>query len=98
MNLQNMMMQARKMQKDIEKTKKELENKNNDSRSQFVTATIYGNGKLKSININMEELENDDKDMLEDMILVAVNNDIDSMEKDKKEKFCKYCQMLNGLM
>ncbi len=98
MNLQNMMMQARKMQKDIEKTKKELESKTYDGSSQFVTATIYGNGKLKSININMEELENDDKDMLEDMILVAVNNAIDSMEKDKEEKFGKYGQMLNGLM
>ena len=84
--------------KNENETKKELESKTYDGSSQFVTATIYGNGKLKSININMEELENDDKDMLEDMILVAVNNAIDSMEKDKEEKFGKYGQMLNGLM
>ena len=54
MNLQNMMMQARKMQKDIEKTKSELESKDYEGNSQFVTAVVSGNGKLKSINIDME--------------------------------------------
>ena len=85
MNLQNMMMQARKMQKDIEKTKKELESKTYDGSSQFVTATIYGNGKLKSININMEELENDDKDMLEDLMMIAINQGISQVEKEKED-------------
>ena len=40
MNLQNMMMQARKMQKDIEKTKSELESKDYEGNSQFVTAVL----------------------------------------------------------
>ena len=97
MNLQNMMMQARKMQKDIEKTKSELESKDYEGNSQFVTAVVSGNGKLKSINIDMEELASDDREILEDMVLVAVNNAIDKMEKDKEEKFGKYGQMFNGL-
>ena len=97
MNLQNMMMQARKMQKDIEKTKSELESKDYEGNSQFVTAVVSGNGKLKSINIDMEEAS-DDREILEDMVLVAVNNAIDKMEKDKEEKFGKYGQMFNGLM
>mgnify|MGYP001230851274 CR=1 FL=1 len=97
MNLQNMMMQARKMQKDIEKTKSELESKDYEGNSQFV-AVVSGNGKLKSINIDMEELASDDREILEDMVLVAVNNAIDKMEKDKEEKFGKYGQMFNGLM
>ena len=36
--------------------------------------------------------------MLEDMVLVAVNNAIENMEKDKQEKLGKYSNMLNGLM
>ena len=36
--------------------------------------------------------------VLEDMVLVAVNNAIGKMEKDKEEKFGKYGQMFNGLM
>lgn len=91
-------MQARKMQKDIEKANSELENKTYESSSQFVTATICGTGKLKSINIDVEELSNEDKEILGDMVLVAVNNAIDKMQKDREEKFGKYSQMFNGLM
>ena len=72
--------------------------KDYEGNSQFVTAVVSGNGKLKSINIDMEELASDDREILEDMVLVAVNNAIDKMEKDKEEKFGKYGQMFNGLM
>ena len=72
--------------------------KDYEGNSQFVTAVVSGNGKLKSINIDMEELASDDREILEDMGLVAVNNAIDKMEKDKEEKFGKYGQMFNGLM
>ena len=61
--------------------------KDYEGNSQFVTAVVSGNGKLKSINIDMEELASDDREILEDMVLVAVNNAIDKMEKDKEEKF-----------
>ena len=93
MNMQAIMMQAKKMQRDIEKTQNELE-----SKSQLVTAVVGGNNKLISINIDVDSIEQDDKEMLEDMILVAVNNAIENMEKDKKEKLGKYSNMLNGLM
>ena len=96
--MQNLMMQAKKMQKDIEKTQKELESKIYEGSSQIVTVSVNGNGKLLSINIEIDDLTNDDKEMLEDMILIAVNNAIDKMEKDKEEKFGKYGQMFNGLM
>ena len=64
----------------------------------MVTAVVVGNNKLISINIDVDSIEQDDKEMLEDMILVAVNNAIENMEKDKKEKLGKYSNMLNGLM
>ena len=95
MNMQAIMMQAKKMQRDIEKTQNELESKTYEGKSQLVTAVVGGNNKLISINIDVEQ---DDKEMLEDMILVAVNNAIENMEKDKKEKLGKYSNMLNGLM
>lgn len=98
MNMQNLMMQARKMQKDIEKAQGELEKKVYEGNSQLVTAKIGGNGKLLSIEFDLDEITKDDKEMLEDMILIAVNNAIDKKEKDKEEKFGKYGQMFNGLM
>ena len=55
MNMQNLMMQAKKMQKDIEKTQKELESKIYEGSSQIVTASVNGNGKLLSINIEIDD-------------------------------------------
>lgn len=98
MNMQALMMQAKKMQKDIEKTQKELESKSYEGKSQLVTAVVGGNNKLISIKIDVDVIDSDDKDMLEDMILLAVNNAIDNMEKDKQEKLGKYSNMLNGFM
>ena len=91
MNMQAIMMQAKKMQRDIEKTQNELESKTYEGKSQLVTAVVGGNNKLISINIDVDSIEQDDKEMLEDMILVAVNNAIENMEKDKKEKLGFKC-------
>ena len=98
MNMQSLMMQAKKMQRDIEKSQKELENREYAGKSQLVSATMGGNNKLLSIKIEMDDISLDDKEMLEDMILIAVNDAISKMEKDKEEKFGKYGQMFNGLM
>lgn len=98
MNMQNLMMQAKKMQKDIEKAQSELESKSYEGKSQLVTAVVSGKGNLVSIKIDMNEISSDDKEMLEDMVLVAINNAIEKMEEDKNAKFGKYGQMFNGLM
>ena len=98
MNMQNLMMKAKKMKKDIENAQNELESKVYEVKSQLVTATVSGKNKLISIKIDMDEVGNDDKELLEDMILVAVNSAIDKMEEDKEAKFGKYGQMFNGLM
>ena len=98
MNMQAIMMQAKKMQKDMENKQKELEGKFYEGKSQLVTATISGKNELVSIKIDTDEISSDDKEMLEDMVMIAVNDAIKKMEADKKEKFGKYGNMLNGLM
>ena len=98
MNMQAIMLQAKKMQKDIENKQKELEEKFYEGKSQLVTATISGKNELVSIKIDTDEISSDDKEMLEDMVMIAVNDAIKKMEADKQEKFGKYGNMLNGLM
>ena len=98
MNMQNLMAQANKMKRDIEKTQKELESKNYEGKSQLVTAVVNGTGRLVSLNIEIDDISSDDKEMIEDMVLVAINNAMDKMDKDKEEKLGKYGQMFNGLM
>ena len=98
MNIQTIMMQAKKMQKDMEKKQKKLDDKFYEGKSQLVTATISGKNELVSVKINTDEISSDDKEMLEDMVMIAVNDAIKKMEADKQEKFGKYGNMLNGLM
>ena len=98
MNMQSLMLQAKKMQKDMEKAQKELEEKEYTGKSQLVTVVMSGSNKLLSVKFEMEEINSDDKELLEDMVVVAINDAIGKMEKDKAEKFGKYGQMFNGLM
>ncbi|MGM9881286.1 MAG: YbaB/EbfC family nucleoid-associated protein [Bacilli bacterium] len=98
MNMQNIMMQAKKMQKDIEKIQSDLESQVYEGNSQLVTAIINGKNKLMSIKINDADLSSDDMEVLEDMVVVAVNNAIEKMEADKAQKLGKYSQFLNGMM
>lgn len=98
MNMQNIMMQAKKMQKDIEKIQSDLESQDYEGSSQFVTATISGKNRIMSIRIKDADLSLDDMEVLEDMIVVAVNNAIEKMEADKEKKLGKYSQFLNGMM
>ena len=98
MNMQAIMMQAKKMQKDMKNKQKELEGKFYEGKSQLVTATISGKNELVSIKIDTDDISSDDKEMLEDMVMIAVNDAIKKMEADKQEKFGKYGNMLNGLM
>ena len=98
MNMQSLMLQAKKMQKDMEKAQKELEEKEYTGKSQLVTVVMSGSNKLLSVKFELEEINSDDKELLEDMVVVAINDAIGKMEKDKAEKFGKYGQMFNGLM
>lgn len=97
MNMQNLMIQAKKMQRDLEKAQKELEEKEYIGKSQLVNVTLNGKGRIISMDINMNDISADDKEILEDMVIVAVNDAIEKMEKEKEEKFGKYGQMVNGL-
>ncbi len=98
MNMQAIMMQAKKMQKDIENAQKELENSVYEGTSQLVSVKINGKHELISVKINSEEIDKDDIEMLEDMFLVAVNEANKNLEDDKQVKLGKYGKMLNGMM
>ena len=97
MNIQAMMKQAQKLQKDMMNAKNEIESMEFVSKSSIVEVKADGNKKIKSIKIMMEEIEKDDIEMIEDMILVAVNDVINQIEKITNEKLGKYTQGMPGL-
>ena len=99
MNIQALMKEAKKMQANLEKTQKDLEKTEYTGESSLVSVVFSGNLKLKSVKINLEDgLEKDDAEMLEDMVLIAVNDAINKLTADKEKKLGKYGQGLSGLM
>ena len=99
MNMQKLMMEAQKMQKKLQKEQMELENTTYEGSSSLVTIVINGKKEVKNVKINMDvEITNDDIEMLEDMIMVAMNDAVKKAENDKEQRLGKYSQGLTGLM
>jgi len=101
MNMQALMREAQKMQKELTKTQEELAKTTYEGKSSLVTAVVNGNKELVSIKINSDNtIEKDEIELLEDMVLVAVNDAIKRAEEDKNSKLSKYggSRGLTGLM
>ncbi len=86
--LQGMMKQIQKMQAEIEKVQAELANKTvtEESGGGMVKATANGKKEIISIEIENEVINADDKEMLEDLIVAAVNKALESAGKMAEEE------------
>lgn len=96
MNIQAMMQQARKLQKDLEKTTQEIDNTVYNYENTNISVEATGNNKITKIEIKNEDVL-EDAEMLSDIVLVAVNNVLDQIKKDKENKLGKYTGGLGGL-
>ena len=98
MNIQAMMKQAQALQKDMMKAKKEIDEKEFVGESSLVKITLLGSKDIKNVEIDKNsELTSDDIEMLEDMILTAVNDAFKKVDADKEAKLSKY-QGLAGMI
>ena len=75
MNQAAMMKQAQKMQQELLRMQEEQENKTYTAKSGggMVTATVNGKHEVVALEINPEAVDPDDVEMLQDMIIAAVN-------------------------
>lgn len=90
MNIQAMMQQAQKLQKDMLKSKKEIEEKDYVAKESFLTVEMKGNKEITKVTIDMDSLDKDDIEILEDLITVAVNKNIKQIDKDMESKMGKF--------
>lgn len=97
MNIQAMMAQARKLQKDIEKTTQEIENSTFKYENENILVECLGTNAVKKINIKNESIL-EDKEMLEDIVLVAINDVLNQIKKEKENKLGKYASGLGGIL
>lgn len=98
MNMNALMQQAQKMQKDILKKQEEIQKSEYTGSSQLVDVVIYGTKKIKSINFkDLENLDKEDLEMLEDMIKIAINEAISKVEADVEKRLGAYGKTVGGL-
>ena len=97
MNIQAMMKQAQKIQKDMMSAKNEIDNKIYEGKSSFVTVKVKGTKEIVEIKIDNEKIENDEIEMLQDILVVAINDAMKKIDKETEEKLGKYTQGMQGL-
>ena len=91
MNMQAMLKQAQALQKDMLKAKDDIDKSEFVGESSLVKVTMKGTKEVTKVEINAEDgLDKDDIEVLEDMIVVAINDankKVDKMTESKMGKF-----------
>ena len=79
----NMLKQAQKMQQDMMRMQQELQEKEYEAKAGggVVSATVNGKHELKNLTIDPEAVDPEDVDMLQDMVLAAVNDALEQAEQ-----------------
>lgn len=91
MNMQALMAQAQKMQRDITKKKEEIDNMEFDGNSELVDVKMSGRKEILSVKIKSNgTLDSDDVEALEDMIKIAVNDAIAKIDKETEKQLGSY--------
>lgn len=95
-NMNNLLKQAQKLQKQMEKMQEELEDKSFEATvgGGAITATVNGKRELLKIKIKEEVVDPDDVEMLEDLILTAVN---EAMKRAEEETSTEMNKLTGGM-
>ena len=97
MNQAAMMKQVQKMQQDMLRMQEEMEAKTYTATAGggMVKAEVSGKNELVNLEINPEAVDPDDVDMLQDMVIAAVNEALRAAETDKNSNMSRMAGGLN---
>ena len=98
MNMNNLMKQAQRMQRKMEETQAALAEKKIETTSGggAVKIVITGKKVIESIKINPEVVDSDDVEMLEDLILSAVNEAVRQADESANSEVSKVTGGMGG--
>lgn len=97
MNIQAMMKQAQKMQKDMMEAKDKIDKMIFESTKSFVTVKVNGKKEVTEVIISQENLDKEDIEILQDLIIVAINEANSQVDKETEKQMGKYTQGMPGL-
>ena len=97
MNQMQMMKQAQKMQQDLLKMQQEMEEKQYEATAGggVITAVVSGKRELVRVTIDPEAVDPDDVEMLQDMVVAAVNEAMRQAVADSGQNMSKLTGGLN---
>ncbi len=97
-NMNNLMKQAQRMQRQMEESQKELESKEFSAAvgGGAVEVTVTGSKEVTKVKLNPEAVDPDDVEMLEDLIMAAVNEALRKAEEASAENMAKLTGGLGG--
>lgn len=98
-NMQQLMRQAQKLQEQMAKTQQELDERAYTAQAGggMVSVTASGKGALQSITINPACVDPDDVEMLQDMVLAAVNEALRLGQEAKERELGKLSPGMGGM-
>ena len=96
-NLQQLARQAQKMQDQMEAATEELNAREYTASSGggMVTVTVSGELEVKKLEINPEVVDPEDIEMLQDLVIAAVNEAVSKANSDKEETMNKISGGMN---
>ena len=89
MDINKLMQQAQAMQKQLDDANKELSSMEFEGSASngLVKVKCNGDYKISSVDIDESILNKEDKDMIQDLVMIAVNEAINKVDAGKKQKF-----------
>lgn len=99
-NMANLMKQAQKMQRQMEEQAKEMETKEFSATAGggAVEATVSGSKKLIRLKLDEEAVDPDDVEMLEDLIVAAVNEALEKADEESANAMSRFTGGMGGGM
>jgi len=99
MNMQALMKQAQKMQADLMKEKEAINQKEFEGKSSSVSVRVNGKKEILEVKIDRSlELDKDDFEMLEDMIMIAINDAMKQVDEETESSMGKFGPGLSSMM
>ena len=97
-NMNNLMKQAQRMQRQMEESQKELEEKEFTATAGggAVEVSVSGKREVTKVKLQEEAVDPDDIEMLEDLIMAATNEALRAMETDTQNQMAKFAGGLGG--
>ena len=83
--MQQMMAQAQKMQRELQKALKALEEKEfTITKGGAVTVKMYGSNQIISITVDEDAFDKENKEMVEEMITMAINEGLEQIQAERE--------------